>query len=84
MNTINMQLLKETSDITRHIGNYVFAIKADIANVYEVVTYENYEPVLLKDLQKSYLVTKSTTWDKLYDKFFGTPQQPNFIKVLKV
>ena len=82
MTIIDIDLLKEGADIIRQFGNHVFARTADLVSVYEILTYEKYEPKKLKDLGTTYTITNSTTWNELVDRFFGAPTMPRFDKIL--
>ena len=82
MTIIDIDLLKENADIVRQFGNHVFARTADLVSVYEVLTYEKYEPKTLKDLDTTYMIANGTTWDELADRFFGEPTMPRFDKIL--
>ena len=82
MTIIDINLLKEGADTVRQFGNHVFARTADLVSVYEILTYERYEPKTLKDLDTTYMIAKNTTWDELIDRFFGRPTAPDFNKVL--
>ena len=83
MTIIDIDLLKEGADIIRQFGNHVFARTADLVSVYEILTYEKYEPKTLKDLDTTYTITDKTTWDELADRFFGEPTIPSFDKIIK-
>ena len=82
MRTIDIELLKESAGTVKKFGNYVFAQTADLVSVYEILTYERYEPKKLKELGTTYTITNSTTWNELIDRFFGAPKMPRFDKVL--
>ena len=84
MTIIDINLLKESVNTVRQFGNHVFARTADRVSVYEILTYERYEPKTLKELGTTYTITDSTTWDDLVNRFFGRPTAPDFNKVLKV
>ena len=84
MTTIDINLLKESANTVRQFGNHVFARTADLVSVYEILTYEKYEPKTLKELGTTYVITDNTTWDDLTDRFFGAPNAPDFSKVIKV
>lgn len=81
---IDIETLKEECNTVRQFGNHVFTRTADVVNVYQVLTYEKYDPKTLKDLHVTYLITDNTTWDELLDRFHGAPTVPDFKKVLKV
>lgn len=84
MTIIDIQELKDRSNTVRQFGNNVFARNNDIISVYEVMTYEKYEPKTLKDLNITYVITDVTTWEDVTNRFFGEPVEPDFKKVLKV
>ena len=81
--TIDIDLLEEGADTIKHFGNHVFARTADLVRVYEILTYEKYEPKTLKELDTAYMITKDTTWDDLVTRFFGEPTIPSFDKIIK-
>lgn len=83
MLTIRAKQLQADSDGYKQMGNHVFARSGDLVGVYEILSYTGYEPEMLKDLCKTYVITDSTTYEDLADKFFGNPTAPDFTKVLK-
>lgn len=84
MTVQSIETLQAESNTIRQFGNHVFALTDDLVSVYEVVSYENYEPKMIKELNKTYTVTSTMTWNDITDKFFGTPTAPNFNKTIKV
>lgn len=70
------------SKVWRQMGNHLFVIHADLCTVYEGVSYDRFAMDTVKETGKTYVVTKADTWNTLADRFFGTPQAPDFNKVL--
>lgn len=62
----------------RQLGNHLFVIHSDVASVYEITDYVNYEPKVVKDINKTFTITKNDTWQSLENKFFGDPTPPVF------
>lgn len=82
MTTMHVSVAINNSKNWKQMGNHLFVINSDLVSVYEGVSYNRFALETVKDLNTTFIVTKSDTWNTVADRFFGTPTAPDFRKVL--
>lgn len=74
---------EKLATLHRQLGNKIVEFKDGKVYGYEILSYENYMPKEIKLVATIENPSdKVLSADTAYDRLFGTPQAPNFTKVL--